>query len=88
MYFVQVPIGPRITAANHLSSNVSSWGHTIARSNSGTACKQWLVVDFNKMKHVGGGHSDKDTITETMLDELVYVTSTNYNILELLKLFL
>ncbi|XP_032517362.2 putative phospholipase B-like lamina ancestor [Danaus plexippus] len=65
----QVPIGPRITAANHLSSNVSSWGHTIARSNSGTACKQWLVVDFNKMKHVGGRHSDKDTITETMLDD-------------------
>ncbi|KAM3965130.1 phospholipase B domain containing lamina ancestor isoform 1-T2 [Aphomia sociella] len=44
----QVPAGPRIFAANHLASNVSSWGRTLASSNSGTACKQWLVVDFDK----------------------------------------
>ncbi|XP_026492159.1 putative phospholipase B-like lamina ancestor [Vanessa tameamea] len=48
----QVPIGPRITAANHLASNVSSWGRTLARSNSGTGCKQWLVVDFNKFNQI------------------------------------
>lgn len=44
----QVPVGPRIVAANRLASNVTSWGHILARSNSGTASKQWLVVDFNK----------------------------------------
>ncbi|CAK1556364.1 unnamed protein product [Leptosia nina] len=44
----QLPIGPRIHAANHLATNVSSWGHMLAASNSGTACKQWLAVDFDK----------------------------------------
>ncbi|XP_063826325.1 putative phospholipase B-like lamina ancestor [Ostrinia nubilalis] len=44
----QVPLGPRVLAANHLASNVSTWGHILAQSNSGTACKQWLVVDYNK----------------------------------------
>lgn len=44
----QVPAGPRVFAANHLASNVSSWGHILASSNSGTASKQWLVVDFTK----------------------------------------
>lgn len=44
----QVPAGPRIFAANHLAANVSSWGRTLASSNSGTASKQWLLVDFNK----------------------------------------
>lgn len=44
----QVPVGPRVSAANHLASNVSSWGHILANSNSGTASKQWLIVDFNR----------------------------------------
>lgn len=43
----RLPVGPRITAANHLATNVSSWGHILASSNSGTASKQWLVADFN-----------------------------------------
>ncbi|XP_050666133.1 putative phospholipase B-like lamina ancestor [Leptidea sinapis] len=70
----QVPIGPRISAANHLATNVSSWGHLIARSNSGTACKQWLVVDFNKfdsLRHINVDvHTEdkKEVIKETMVN--------------------
>ncbi|VVC92176.1 unnamed protein product [Leptidea sinapis] len=69
-----VPIGPRISAANHLATNVSSWGHLIARSNSGTACKQWLVVDFNKfdsLRHINVDvHTEdkKEVIKETMVN--------------------
>ncbi|XP_047029875.1 putative phospholipase B-like lamina ancestor isoform X2 [Helicoverpa zea] len=48
----QVPVGPRVSAANHLATNVSSWGHIMATSNSGTACKQWLIVDFNRFDHL------------------------------------
>ncbi|XP_021188181.3 putative phospholipase B-like lamina ancestor [Helicoverpa armigera] len=48
----QVPVGPRVSAANHLATNVSSWGHIMATSNSGTACKQWLIVDFNRFDNL------------------------------------
>lgn len=73
----QVPIGPRITAANHLATNISSWGHTLARSNSGTSCKQWLVVDFNKFNHLNNATEDsilsksplKESITESVVNE-------------------
>ncbi|XP_041978902.1 putative phospholipase B-like lamina ancestor [Aricia agestis] len=70
----QVPIGPRITAANHLATNISSYAHTLARSNSGTACKQWLVVDYTKLDGVfTGGEKPaverKEVITETMFND-------------------
>ncbi|GBP95990.1 Putative phospholipase B-like lamina ancestor [Eumeta japonica] len=45
----QLPVGPRVTAANQLANNVSEWGHMLARYNSGTACNQWLVVDFTRL---------------------------------------
>ncbi|CAG9125532.1 unnamed protein product [Plutella xylostella] len=48
----QVPIGPRVTAANHLATNASSWGHALARSNSGTGCKQWMIVDFLRFQQM------------------------------------
>ncbi|CAB3221806.1 unnamed protein product [Arctia plantaginis] len=48
----QVPVGPRIVAANRLATNVTAWGHILASSNSGTASKQWLVVDFNRFDHL------------------------------------
>ncbi|KAH9644783.1 hypothetical protein HF086_007871 [Spodoptera exigua] len=48
----QVPLGPRVSAANHLATNLSSWGHILATSNSGTASKQWLIVDFNRFDHL------------------------------------
>ncbi|CAH0715655.1 unnamed protein product, partial [Brenthis ino] len=72
----QVPIGPRITAANHLASNINSWGHILARSNSGTGCKQWLVVDFNKFNLIMNVTEDsissmtpkKETMTESMIN--------------------
>lgn len=48
----QVPLGPRVSAANHLATNVSTWGHILATSNSGTASKQWLIVDFNRFDHL------------------------------------
>ncbi|XP_045773042.1 putative phospholipase B-like lamina ancestor [Maniola jurtina] len=71
----QVPLGPRITAANHLASNVSSWGHTIARSNSGTGCKQWLVVDYNKFNQLLDSNEEivqktekKEIVTESMVN--------------------
>lgn len=49
---LQLPIGPRVTAANHLATNVSSWGRFIASSNSGTACKQWLVTDMSVLDDI------------------------------------
>ncbi|CAG4956200.1 unnamed protein product [Colias eurytheme] len=68
----QVPIGPRITAANRLATNVSSWSHVLAKSNSGTACKQWLVLDYNKFDELQTFHEDiapkqdkKEVIMET-----------------------
>ncbi|XP_023934814.1 putative phospholipase B-like lamina ancestor isoform X2 [Bicyclus anynana] len=71
----QVPLGPRITAANHLASNVSSWGHTLARSNSGTGCKQWLVVDYNKFnqlqdsaEYVAHKIEKKEIVTESKVN--------------------
>lgn len=47
-----MPVGPRIVAANRLATNVTTWGHILANSNSGTASKQWLVVDFNRFDHL------------------------------------
>ncbi|XP_013186924.1 putative phospholipase B-like lamina ancestor [Amyelois transitella] len=44
----QIPASPRIFAANHLAVNASSWGRVLASSNSGTAAKQWLVLDYSK----------------------------------------
>lgn len=73
----QVPIGPRISAANRLASNVTSWGHILARSNSGTASKQWLVVDFNRFDslHTVVPHTDEmkpihhEVITESSVEQ-------------------
>ncbi|XP_053609309.1 putative phospholipase B-like lamina ancestor isoform X2 [Plodia interpunctella] len=45
----QVPASPRIYAANHLAVNASCWGRVLASSNSGTASKQWLVLDYSKL---------------------------------------
>lgn len=45
----EVPLGPRITAANHLAMDGQSWGDIIASNNSGTGCKQWMVVDFTHL---------------------------------------
>lgn len=49
---LQIPVGPRVTAANHLATNVSSWGHALATSNSGTGSKQWLIVDYQKFEQL------------------------------------
>ncbi|CAF4881612.1 unnamed protein product [Pieris macdunnoughi] len=48
----QLPLGPRVSAANHLATNVSSWSHMLASSNSGTGCKQWLVVDHDRFDNL------------------------------------
>ncbi|KAI5644345.1 phospholipase B domain-containing protein [Phthorimaea operculella] len=44
----ELPLGPRLSAANRLATNVSSWAHVLVTNNSGTGCKQWMVVDFNR----------------------------------------
>ncbi|CAH2096323.1 unnamed protein product [Euphydryas editha] len=75
----QVPIGPRITAANHLASNISSWGHTIARSNSGTGCKQWLVVDFNKFSQIMTTNEESN-MPKTEKKEIITESKVNNDI--------
>lgn len=37
-------MGPRVMAANRVAQNASEWASQVARSNSGTGNKQWLVV--------------------------------------------
>ncbi|CAH2269291.1 putative phospholipase B-like lamina ancestor [Pararge aegeria] len=74
----QVPLGPRITAANHLASNVSSWGHIIASNNSGTGCKQWLVVDYNKFNQIL--HSGEVVSHKTEKKEIVTESMVNNDI--------
>lgn len=69
----QVPAGPRITAANHLATNVSSWGHIIAKNNSGSASKQWLIVDLNRFDtlsehHEKQRHGHSEVVTEISND--------------------
>ncbi|XP_063624010.1 putative phospholipase B-like lamina ancestor [Cydia splendana] len=49
---VQIPTAPRVATANRLASNPSAWAHILAVSNSGTASKQWLVVDFTALGHL------------------------------------
>lgn len=75
----QVPVGPRITAANHLASNISSWGHTIARSNSGTGCKQWLVVNFNKFNQIMNTN-DESYVPKTEKKEVITESKINNDI--------
>ncbi|CAH2048552.1 unnamed protein product, partial [Iphiclides podalirius] len=70
----QLPVGPRVSAANKLSPNVSAWGRTLAASNSGTASKQWLVVDFKQFQrlhaHEGVPRSDKkEVVTEITVNK-------------------
>ncbi|XP_068633401.1 putative phospholipase B-like lamina ancestor [Battus philenor] len=70
----QIPVGPRVSAANKLASNVSTWGRTIAASNSGTASKQWLVVDFSQFQRLHSQEkvpkSDKkEVITEITINK-------------------
>ncbi|XP_026735278.1 putative phospholipase B-like lamina ancestor [Trichoplusia ni] len=71
----QVPVGPRVSAANHLASNVSSWGHILASSNSGTGSKQWLIVDFNRFDtlHTPRPEEEKpeqnEVVTESTVDK-------------------
>ncbi|XP_072949118.1 putative phospholipase B-like lamina ancestor [Epargyreus clarus] len=72
----QIPIGPRITAANHLATNVSSWGRTLATYNSGTACKQWLVVDYNKFDHL---HNSPNTDAVPKTHKKEYATEVIVN---------
>ncbi|GBP22347.1 Putative phospholipase B-like lamina ancestor [Eumeta japonica] len=63
----QLPVGPRVTAANQLANNVSEWGHMLARYNSGTACNQWLVVDFTRLSQTPShetGPVRGDAVTE------------------------
>lgn len=43
-------MGPRVMAANRVAQNASEWASQVARSNSGTGNKQWLVVQS------GGSH--------------------------------
>ncbi|XP_030020376.2 putative phospholipase B-like lamina ancestor [Manduca sexta] len=83
----QVPIGPRITAANHLASNVSSWGHILANSNSGTGSKQWLIVDYTKFNSLHEykprdhptGHERNEIVTERSVENNVQHTVYHMN---------
>ncbi|XP_045536388.1 putative phospholipase B-like lamina ancestor isoform X1 [Papilio machaon] len=70
----QLPVGPRVAAANKLSANVSSWGRTLAAHNSGTATKQWLVVDFAHFHHIQQGKvkDRKEIVTEITVNNLLY----------------
>lgn len=75
----EVPAGPRIVAANRLASNITSWIHILATSNSGTASKQWLVVDFNRFEHLHAAGPQTEVIkpdppeiiTESTIDKNV-----------------
>lgn len=63
-----MPVGPRVTAANRLATNVSYWAHLLAKSNSGTACKQWLIADFAKLDQPHKKH--EETVKNTHNNEV------------------
>lgn len=65
----KVPVGPRLSSANRLAVNVSSWAHVLASSNSGTASKQWLVVDFNRFEHLHLDSSESRHVRREVLKE-------------------
>ncbi|KAL0883265.1 hypothetical protein ABMA27_016686 [Loxostege sticticalis] len=73
----QVPLGPRVLAANHLASNVSTWGHILATSNSGTACKQWLVVDFNKFDQMENLTPEEKVVEKLARNDIVTESTVN-----------
>ncbi|RVE52127.1 hypothetical protein evm_003200 [Chilo suppressalis] len=85
----QVPLGPRVHAANHLAQNVSSWAHILASSNSGTGSKQWLVVDFdmldqvneppleeNHSRHINNYIVTESTITRDVKHTVIHANSS------------
>ncbi|XP_069702863.1 putative phospholipase B-like lamina ancestor isoform X1 [Periplaneta americana] len=45
----QVLIGPRVMAANRLARDGRFWGRYLARADSGTGSKQWLVVNYGQI---------------------------------------
>uniref|UniRef100_A0A1E1WM03 Phospholipase B-like n=1 Tax=Pectinophora gossypiella TaxID=13191 RepID=A0A1E1WM03_PECGO len=72
----EVPLGPRVTAANHLATNVSSWGHVLATNNSGTGCKQWLLVDYDRFDRL----HDIDALERSGNKEVVTEISVNNDV--------
>ncbi|KAI8436683.1 hypothetical protein MSG28_010171 [Choristoneura fumiferana] len=85
----QVPAAPRVSTANHLAADASSWAHLLAASNSGTACKQWLVVDFTRLAHLNktvdkSKAENKEFVPESVLSKdvrhiVVHRTSAGHN---------
>ncbi|KAI8436682.1 hypothetical protein MSG28_010170 [Choristoneura fumiferana] len=85
----QVPAAPRVSTANHLAADASSWAHLLAASNSGTACKQWLVVDFTRLAHLNktvdmSKAEKKEFVPESVLSKdvrhiVVHRTSAGHN---------
>lgn len=49
---MQILIGPRATASNHLARNGNQWTNLLSQYNSGTANKEWNVIDVGKFEHV------------------------------------
>jgi len=45
----QVVIGPRVMAANRLAQSGYLWGHYLAKANSCTASKQWLIINYGQI---------------------------------------
>ncbi|KOB71876.1 putative phospholipase B-like lamina ancestor, partial [Operophtera brumata] len=75
--FYVIPVSPRVLAANHLATNVSSWAHILASSNSGTASKQWLVVDFSRFEHL---HQAPKTGVKSFRNEVVTESTLNKHV--------
>ncbi|CAK1580142.1 unnamed protein product [Parnassius mnemosyne] len=73
----QLPVGPRVSVANKLASNVSSWGRTLAASNSGTASKQWLVVDFVQFQRL---HAHMDAFVKSEKKEIITEITVNKDV--------
>nr|CAD7427451.1 unnamed protein product [Timema monikensis] len=46
----QVLIGPRVMAANRLAHDGKSWSRILARFNSGTGNKQWMVANYGQLE--------------------------------------
>lgn len=48
----QILIGPRMQAANRLATDGANWAELLMEFNSGTANKEWTIVDFGKFEHI------------------------------------
>lgn len=50
----QVLIGPRVMAANRLAQGGYLWGHYLSQTDSCTASKQWLILNYG---HIAGSET-------------------------------